>query len=508
MRRLTYLIVTATSAGCGLVVEIAAGRMLAPYVGMSLYSWTAIIAVVLAGFSAGHWIGGRIAERPHSVALRGTIWALVGAAVTSAGALILIRLVSGPVLSWGGTTVSSILLLTTVLFFAPSFFVGIPSPILTKLAIDDQSDRMARTLGEFYAAGAFGSILGTLAAGYIFISWLGTIWTFLLVAAVYVAMAIALWAVGVPGAASQRSAVRGGQLLALIAVVFVGLGLVGERIGAFRTPCDQESSYYCIRVVDETPSRFGPARTLVLDHLAHGTNVSGNARYLLTPYVELQDALARIHSGQRSPFRAFFVGGGAFTLPRAWLAIRPDADFLVAEIDPAVTRIAADRLWLNAADPRLKIAHDDARAALLRTPRRHFDIVVGDAFHDIAVPQHLVTREFFALVASRLQPDGIYLMNVVDQLQRPRLALSITATLRTAFPVVELWRLNDSGVRTTFVVAGLQKPTPFSPINSSIRRDLSFHRLAHQRVLRLTATTDPIVLTDDYAPVDRLIGVR
>ena len=32
--------------------------MIAPYVGMSLYTWTAIIAVVLGGLSVGHWIGG------------------------------------------------------------------------------------------------------------------------------------------------------------------------------------------------------------------------------------------------------------------------------------------------------------------------------------------------------------------------------------------------------------------------------------------------------------------
>ena len=40
------------SSACGLVIEIVAGRLIAPYVGMSLYTWTAIIAVVLAGLSA------------------------------------------------------------------------------------------------------------------------------------------------------------------------------------------------------------------------------------------------------------------------------------------------------------------------------------------------------------------------------------------------------------------------------------------------------------------------
>ena len=63
MHRLWVLVaVQAAIAAASLVVEIVAGRMLAPYVGMSLYTWTSVIAVVLAGFSAGHWLGGRLAE--------------------------------------------------------------------------------------------------------------------------------------------------------------------------------------------------------------------------------------------------------------------------------------------------------------------------------------------------------------------------------------------------------------------------------------------------------------
>src|SRR3546814_5131158 len=63
-------------AAASLVVEIVAGRMLAPYLGMSLYTWTAVIAVVLAGFSLGHWAGGRLAERPAARALGAMGWNL------------------------------------------------------------------------------------------------------------------------------------------------------------------------------------------------------------------------------------------------------------------------------------------------------------------------------------------------------------------------------------------------------------------------------------------------
>ena len=54
------------SSACGLIIEIVAGRLLAPVFGMSLYTWTSIIAVVLAGLSVGHWIGGNL-TRGHFV---------------------------------------------------------------------------------------------------------------------------------------------------------------------------------------------------------------------------------------------------------------------------------------------------------------------------------------------------------------------------------------------------------------------------------------------------------
>lgn len=53
MLQFALAFVVFVSSACGMVMEIVAGRLIAPYVGMSLYTWTAIIAVVLSGFSAG-----------------------------------------------------------------------------------------------------------------------------------------------------------------------------------------------------------------------------------------------------------------------------------------------------------------------------------------------------------------------------------------------------------------------------------------------------------------------
>jgi hypothetical protein len=52
-----------TASCCTLVIEILAGRILAPYLGVSLYTWTSIIGVILAGITCGNWAGGVLADR-------------------------------------------------------------------------------------------------------------------------------------------------------------------------------------------------------------------------------------------------------------------------------------------------------------------------------------------------------------------------------------------------------------------------------------------------------------
>src|SRR6187200_3256454 len=50
-------------SACLLILEIVAGRLLAPELGVSLYTWTSVIGVVLAGLALGNFFGGRLADR-------------------------------------------------------------------------------------------------------------------------------------------------------------------------------------------------------------------------------------------------------------------------------------------------------------------------------------------------------------------------------------------------------------------------------------------------------------
>ena len=46
-----------------MVIELTAGRLTARHLGSSLYTWTSVIGVVLAGLAMGNYLGGRTVSR-------------------------------------------------------------------------------------------------------------------------------------------------------------------------------------------------------------------------------------------------------------------------------------------------------------------------------------------------------------------------------------------------------------------------------------------------------------
>ena len=480
-------------SAASLVVEIVAGRMIAPYVGMSLYTWTAIIAVVLAGFSAGHWWGGRIAERDSPAALRRTGWAIVGAALTTGGAVLLLRQVAGPVLEAVSQPMAAITILAAAVFFLPSFFAGVPAPVLSIVAIR-AGGRSGHALGAMFAAGALGAIAGTLLAGFLFISWLGTKLTLAVVTACYAIVAAILF----------RLAARPGIGAPALAALVAALGLAGGGLALPRI-CDTESQYFCIRTVELVPEAPGSVRLMVLDHLAHGISGRDDPTLAYTEHSAMLDGITRMRMQDRA-FRAYLIGGGSYSVPRIWAA-RASGSVTVAEIDPQVTQAAARDFWFDPATT--EVLHEDARRALSRRPEARFDVVVGDAFHDIAVPAHLVTREFFELVRDRLVEDGIYVMTLIDHADRLRALAAIVATLREVFPAVEVWtemRPPLPGERRVFALVAEQTPSPVHGLTLRVPEPRSFGALDDSFIEGLLSEQAPPVLTDDYAPIDRLLG--
>src|SRR5438552_16096181 len=78
---------------CTLVIELIAGRIMAPYIGVSLYTWTSIIGVVLAGMSGGNFFGGFVADRYASRQTLSLIF--IAGGIASLGILLVTHAVAG-----------------------------------------------------------------------------------------------------------------------------------------------------------------------------------------------------------------------------------------------------------------------------------------------------------------------------------------------------------------------------------------------------------------------------
>ena len=75
------------------------GAIIAPQVGCSLYTWTSVIGVILAGMSLGNYLGGRLAD-PIRIAAACLARCLRWAGIASLGVWVWIRWVSRT--SWSG----------------------------------------------------------------------------------------------------------------------------------------------------------------------------------------------------------------------------------------------------------------------------------------------------------------------------------------------------------------------------------------------------------------------
>jgi spermidine synthase/MFS family permease len=177
-----------------MVLELVAGRILAPFIGVSLYTWTSIIGVCLAGISAGNFIGGVLADKAGSrrtlglILLGGGLFSLI---ILPLAALDLTSLIpkQNILLAQDTWLIARIVVVTSVLFLPPTLILGMVSPIVIKLALTDlrQTGSIA---GKIYAFSTVGSIVGTFLTGFYLVSAFGTRAIVLGVAVILIAMAI------------------------------------------------------------------------------------------------------------------------------------------------------------------------------------------------------------------------------------------------------------------------------------------------------------------------------
>jgi MFS family permease len=175
------------SSFCVMVIELVAARLIARFLGSSLYTWTSVIGVVLAGITIGNYVGGRLADRFKPVKTLTIMFTVCAAACLVT--IFLNNLVGGFTWLWQLNWPTRIIIHVTVVFLLPATFLGTISPVVAKIALE-RGLPTGRTVGDIYAWGAAGSIVGTFVTGYYLIALMGTISIIWTVAAVMIAMAL------------------------------------------------------------------------------------------------------------------------------------------------------------------------------------------------------------------------------------------------------------------------------------------------------------------------------
>jgi SAM-dependent methyltransferase len=487
---LAGLVVLGTSAAV-LVLEILAGRLLAPYLGVTLETWTGIIGTILGGIALGTWAGGRLADRVDPRRLLGPLLILGGASTLAVVPMVGIaggmRLRSDPL---------GIVVFTTLCCLLPAAVLSAVNPTVVKIQLRDLA-RTGSVVGRLSATGTVGAIAGTFLTGFVLVAAVPT-------RPVVIGLGIALVAAGV---------VLGAWLVRSQRVQLAVLGAVSLVLGAAWTvaapqPCERESAYFCIRV-DEGGADGPTVRTLRLDTLRHATVDLEDPTWLGFAYTRAFGDVIDALGASGSPIDALHLGGGGFTMPRYIEATRPGSRSLVLELDPEVLATAREELGLVTGDD-LVVRTGDARIGITEGATDGYDLVVGDAFGGLAVPWHLTTRELVAEVARVLRPGGVYVLNVIDY---PPLAFARAelATLRDVFQHVAVLGPPTLATRRTggnVVLVASDAPLPVDGILAADELRGGADVLVHDPHELDDWIGDAQVLTDDFAPVDQLLGHR
>ena len=473
-------LVFCTSAAV-LVLEILAGRLVAPYVGVSIETFTGVIGTVLAGIALGSAAGGRLADQrdPRH---------LVGPAVAGGGALALVSLpvvsVLGPAVAGGGPP--AIVVLAAAAFFAPAVVLSAVSPMAAKLRLADLAETGA-VVGGLSAAGTAGALAGTFVTGFVLVAAVPTRPLVIGLGTTLVVAGLALWwRLG----ASRPTA---GVVVALL--------VVGGSAAAFPGRCEHHTAYYCARVEVDPDRPSG--RALILDNLRHSYVDLADPTYLEFRYVRVfADVVDAQVPGGRS-VDALHLGGGGFTFPRYLGATRPGSTSLVLELDPGLVELVKDELGLELG-PDLRTQVGDARTALRDLPAGAFDVAVGDAFGGLSVPWHLATVEVAEELGRVLRPGGFYVANVIDG-GPDRLVRAETATLQEVFAHVAVIAppAVEGAAPANHVLVASNAPLRIAPGDVA----------PGDGVLLTGSEVDAFVdgarpLTDDFAPADQLLTRR
>lgn len=481
-----------------LIVEIAAARILTPYFGNSIFTFSSVISIILGALAIGYYLGGRLADRRPSERVFFTLILLSGVAV------MLLQILNHwllPQLGYRLSMTHGPLLVSPLLFFLPAVLLGSLSPFSIRLLYQAQQEHEVGSVsGLVFFWSTLGSILGSLAAGFWLIPEFG-------VSRIIIGVGAGLICLGAVGLAIFSSIRRDGLSAVILAVCGLSWLLAQWQTTEAEGTRFSDQGLYEKIVVRDLEYQGRPTRVLMQDrNINSGMFIDdGRMAFGYTRYFDLYRLF------QPDLKRALVIGGGAYSVPKAILHNLPAAIVDVAEIEPKLLPLAHEYFGLPKSD-RLNNHVVDGRR-FLHDSRDTYDLIFVDVYSAFAsVPMQFTTQEYFQLVNTRLNTGGVYIANFYGSLSaevRPVLQ-SIYKTMRDTFPALYLLAVEDrsSEKLQNFIFIGHRTDGTEPVVKLSRARTMDFAYDELQQVderlikpARKDLAMAP-VLTDDFAPVE------
>jgi len=428
-----FLVSACFLAGAGImVVELAGNRLITPLFGNTMFTWTGLIGVVLVAIAAGDYLGGWLVDRHPDFRTLGFLF--FGAAVATVLVYPFFILCRPWIAGW--SPVSGPIIASVLLFSAPAFLLASVSPFIVRLLSREFQDRkIGLSAGLVGMWGTLGSFLGTVGAGLFLIP------NFYLTAIFGVAAAViflvGILAVVVFGGRAGRSTI------AAVVLFLAGAGwMASSKLPAYEGEIARKSTYYHDIVVRDRPTPKGEtARYLQLDTTMEGAQIVETGE-LVFGYQRFWKLLQLVAPPEVR--RSLFIGGGGFGMPQQVSLAFPDSAITIVELDAGVIEIGKEYFRLNEF-PEFQLEAKDGRRFLRETDEK-YDLIIGDAYSGVhTVPGHLTTLEFFEGVQERMQPDGVYFMNLISAHRGPQSAAFswLYETLNAVFDSVVVFAVVD-----------------------------------------------------------------
>ncbi len=197
------------SGACGLVYQVLWLRLLGLVFGVTVYAASTVWASFMAGLAIGSYIGGRLGDRVRRpLVWFGAIELLIGLTALTTPALLdqlqrlYVALQPSLPRSLAAVTTARAAIAFAVLI-VPTVLMGATLPLVLRSALG-QSDQIGTKAGLLYGTNTAGAILGTLAAGLLFIPGVGIWRTFLIAASLNVTTGVIAVVLGLRSSARSN----------------------------------------------------------------------------------------------------------------------------------------------------------------------------------------------------------------------------------------------------------------------------------------------------------------